>query len=59
MSIPNFPSVIANTEKLIYESVKSSNPEVIDSINNTGKLEEGVEKKLISIIENFKKTNKK
>ena len=49
---------IKNTEKLIYETVKSSNPEIIDSINNTGKLEGDVEKKLISIIENFKKTNK-
>ena len=46
---------IKNTEKLIYEEVKSSNPEIIDSINNTGKLEEEVEKKLISIIEKFKK----
>tara|TARA_Y100001970_G_scaffold204159_1_gene248566 strand:+ start:200 stop:1735 length:1536 start_codon:yes stop_codon:yes gene_type:complete len=50
---------IKNTEKLIYEAVKSSNPEIIDSINNTGKLEEEIEKKLISVIENFKKTNKK
>ena len=50
---------IKNTEKLIYETVKSSNPEIIDSINNTGKLEEEIEKKLISVIENFKKTNKK
>jgi len=46
---------IKNTEKLIYEKVKSSNPEIIDSINNTGKLDEEVEKKLSSIIENFKK----
>ena len=28
---------------------------VIESINNTGKLEENIEKKLITIIENFKK----
>ena len=42
----------------IYEEVKSSNPEIIDSINNTGKLEEEKEKKLISIIEQFKKTIK-
>ena len=48
---------IKNTEKLIYEEVKSSSPEIIDSINITGKLEEEVEKKLIAIIQKFK-TNK-
>jgi len=49
---------IKTIEKQIYEEIKSSNPEVIDSINNTGKLEEEIEKKLISIIEQFKKKNK-
>jgi len=49
---------IKNVEKKIYEEIKSSNPEIIDSINNTGKLEEEVEKKLTSIIEQFKKKNK-
>ena len=38
-------SKIKNLEKQIYEEVKSSNPEIIDSINNTGKLDEEVEKK--------------
>ena len=33
-------SNIKNIEKKIYEKVKSSSPEIIDSINNTGKLEE-------------------
>tara|TARA_B110000438_G_scaffold293245_1_gene332757 strand:+ start:445 stop:1974 length:1530 start_codon:yes stop_codon:yes gene_type:complete len=47
---------IKNTEKLIYEEVKSSNPEIIDSINNTGKLDEESEKKLTSIMEKFKKS---
>tara|TARA_Y100000590_G_scaffold379180_1_gene446664 strand:- start:1750 stop:3279 length:1530 start_codon:yes stop_codon:yes gene_type:complete len=46
---------IKSIEKQIYEKVKASNPEIIDSINNTGKLEEETEKKLISIIEKFKK----
>ncbi len=46
---------IKSIEKKIYEKVKSSSPEIIDSINNTGKLEEEVEKKLSSIIEQFKK----
>jgi F-type H+/Na+-transporting ATPase subunit alpha len=46
---------IKDTEKLIYEEIKSYSPEIIESINKTGKLEEEIEKKLISIIEKFKK----
>jgi len=46
---------IKNTEKAIYEQVKSLGPEIIDTINNTGKLDEEIEKKLISIIDKFKK----
>ena len=49
---------VQNIEKQIYEQVKSSNPEIIDSINSTGKLEEEVDKKLTSIISEFKKNNK-
>jgi len=45
---------IKTIEKQIYEEVKSSNPELIDSINNTGKLEEEVDKKLTDIITKFK-----
>jgi len=48
-------SKIKTIEKQIYEEVKTNGSEIIDSINNTGKLEEDIEKKLISIIENFKK----
>jgi len=48
-------SKIKNMEKQIYDEIKANNPEIIDSINSTGKLEEEIEKKLISIIENFKK----
>ena len=51
-------SNIKNIEKKIYEKVKSSNPEIIDSINNTGKLDEEIENNLISVIEKFKKENK-
>jgi len=51
-------SEIKSIEKQIYEEVKSKNPEIIESINSTGKLEEQVDKKLTTIIENFKKTNK-
>ena len=52
-------SKIKNLEKQVYEEVKSSNPEIIDSINNTGKLDEEIEKKLISIIEQFQKKGNK
>jgi F-type H+-transporting ATPase subunit alpha len=48
-------SEIKSLEKQIYAKVKSSNSEIIDSINNTGKLDEKIEKKLISIIEQFQK----
>jgi len=50
---------IKNFEKLVYEKVKSSNPEIIDSINNTGKLDEEIEKKLTLIIEQFQKKGNK
>ena len=52
-------SKIKNLEKQVYEEVKSSNPEIIDSINNTGKLDEKIEKKLTSIIEQFQKKGNK
>ena len=39
--------------------IKSCNlQEIIETINSSGKLDEKVEKKLISIIEDFKKNNK-
>ena len=43
--------------KKIYEKVKSLSPEIIESINNTGKLDEETEKKLVSLIEEFNKKN--
>jgi len=52
-------SEIQDLEKNIYEEVKSSNPEIIDSINNTGKLDEEIEKKLTSTIEQFQKKGNK
>jgi len=52
-------SEIKDLEKQIYEKVKSSNPEIIDSINNTGKLDEEIEKKLTLIIEQFQKKGNK
>ena len=50
---------IKGLEKEIYEKVKTSNPEIIDKINNTGKLGEEIEKKLTSIIEQFQKKGNK
>ena len=41
---------IQNIEKKIYEKVKSLSPEIIESINNTGKLDEETEKKLASLM---------
>ena len=41
------------------KSVKSTSPEIINSINNTGKLDEEIEKKLTSIIEQFQKKDNK
>ena len=52
-------SEIKSLEKQVYEEVKSSNSEIIDSINNTGQLDEKIEKKLISIIEQFQKKSNK
>jgi F-type H+/Na+-transporting ATPase subunit alpha len=51
-------SNIKNTEKQIYEEVQSKSPEIIDSINSTGKIEEEIDKKLTQVIEEFKKINK-
>ena len=50
-------SKIKDLEIEIYEEIKSSHPEIIDSINNTGKLDAEEDKKLTSVIEQFKKKN--
>jgi len=50
---------IKDLELKIYEEIKSSNPEIIDAINNTGKLDDDTDKKLTLVIEQFKKKNKK
>ena len=52
-------SRIKNLEKNIYEEIKASNPDIIDSINSTGKLDEEIEKRLTKVIEEFKKKNTK
>ena len=45
---------IKDLEKNIYKYIQSSNPEIIDSINNTGKLDDETEKKLKSSIFGFR-----
>ena len=45
-------------KKDIIEKVKSEKPEILESIQSTGKLEEETEKSLIQIIEEYKKENK-
>jgi len=50
---------IKDLEKNIYKEVESLNPEIIESINSTGKLDEEIEKKLALVIDQFKKRNSK
>ena len=49
---------IKKFEKDIIEKIKSDKPEVLESIQSTGKLEENNEKLLIEIIEQYKDRNK-
>ena len=46
---------IKEFEKGVIEKVKSQNPEVIDAIQSSGKLEDKTEKLLVQIIEKYKK----
>ena len=45
-------------EKDIVEKIKSERPEIIDSIESSGKLEENTEKLLSQILEEHKKRDK-
>mgnify|MGYP006232797013 FL=1 len=49
---------IKSFEKGIIEKIKTEKPEIIDSIETSGKLEENTENNLNQIIEQFKKENK-
>ena len=49
---------IKKFEKDIIEKIKSEKPEILDSIQSTGKLEEKTEKILQNIIEDHKKGKK-
>ncbi len=49
---------IKEFEKDIVEKIKSEKPEIINSIETTGKLEENTEKLLSQFIDEYKKGNK-
>ena len=49
---------ISDFENKIIERCKSDKPEIIESILNSGKLEEDTEKNLIEVIMSLKKTFK-
>ena len=46
---------ISDFENKILQKCKSDKPEILDSISNSGKLEENAEKMLIDLINEFKK----
>ena len=48
---------IKKFEKDIVEKIKSEKPEIIDSIETSGKLEENTEKLLSQIIDEYKKNH--
>ena len=50
-------SQIGSFEKGLLELVKSEKPEVLESIQKSGKIEENTDKILSEIITNYKKTN--
>jgi F-type H+-transporting ATPase subunit alpha len=49
---------IKKFEKDIIEKVKSEKPEIINSIQTSGKLEDNTEKLLTRLIEEYKKSSK-
>ena len=49
---------IKKFEKDLIEKIKSDKPEIIDSLQSSGKLEENTEKLLTQVIEEYKKGNK-
>ena len=49
---------IKKFENSIIEKIKSEKPEIIEAIQNTGKIDENTEKLLIESIEEHKKANK-
>jgi F-type H+-transporting ATPase subunit alpha len=49
---------IKEFEKNIIEKIKSEKPEILDTIQTSGKLEENIEKLLNQLIEEYKKSKK-
>ena len=49
---------IKKFEKDVIDKIKIDKPEIIESIQSTGKLEEDAEKNLVKIIEEYKNENK-
>ena len=52
-------SKIKSFEKNVVEKIKSEKPEIIESIQSSGKLEENTEKLLVNVIEDYKKRTDK
>ena len=50
-------SQIRSFEKGLLELVKSEKPEILESIQKSGKIEEDIDKTLSEVIANYKKTN--
>ena len=50
-------SEIRSFEKGLLDLVKTENPEIIESIQKSGKIEEDIDKSLTQVITNYKKTN--
>ena len=50
-------SEIGSFEKGLLELVKSEKPEILESIQKSGKIEDEIDKTLSEIITNYKKTN--
>ena len=50
-------SQISSFEKGLLELVKSEKPEILESIQKSGKIEENTEKLLSEVIDNYKKSN--
>ena len=50
-------SEIRSFEKGLLDLVKTENPEIIESIQKSGKIEEDIDKALTQVITNYKKTN--
>ena len=50
-------SQIRSFEKGLLDLVKSEKPEILESIQKSGKIEENIDKILSEVITNYKKTN--